>query len=636
MFLMRLALFALLSACAFAQPKFTITDLGNASSQDGCIATAISPNGTAAGYCHASGQSPNSGASQGFIYTGGKMSMLATVPGPQVAVGVNDDSTVIGIAAPQGQTFSGALFGGGTTGFFAKGGGMPTNLAQYFWPAGINASGQISGIQVLPLSGLSVSFAQGAVYSPSTGKYTQVPGNAANSLALALNKRGDTAGLTFILDIFSLSLSLTGAQWVGATPYNLPAPSGAGTGSAATSVNDQGLAGGVSFTSITTLGNDPLTDVAFSNLHAVLWKNFVPTDLTATIGSKFSMVEGVNNSGAAVGFKGDVAPGGFGPVDLLLYSDNSAYRAFFYDGAKAYDLNNQVNNIGNWTLTTATAINDAGQIVGGGFINGKEHAFLLTPVTTTTPVPTINAITGAGNSVPAVSTISANGYFTIYGSLLAAAGTSRQLSGTDIVNSTYPTNMASTCVNVGNTRGFLTYVSPTQINVLAPALPATGPVQVNVVTNCGSGTESTTSSVNVPIAASSPEFLYWSVNANGQNPVIALNALPPNEAIGPGGGGFRPAKAGDILTFFGIGFGSTVSGPTPGKVSTTADAVTGAPKLTIGGKDAVISYAGVTPGYGGLYQVNATVPSGLTPGNNSVVLTVNGASTPTGGFLLTN
>jgi len=337
-----------------------------------------------------------------------------------------------------------------------------------------------------------------------------------------------------------------------------------------------------------------------------------------------------------VGFKGDISPGDFGPVDLLLYSDSPSYRAFLYDGSKVYDLNNQVNNIGNWILSTATAINDAGQIAGAGFINGKEHAFLLTPVTTTPTGPTISAVTGAGNSVPSVSTISANGYFTIYGSQFAAAGTSRQLSGTDIVNKTYPTNIASTCVNVANTRGFITYVSPTQINVLAPALPATGPVQVNVVTNCGTGTETTAASVNVPIAASSPEFLYWSVNANGQNPVIALDAVT-GAAVGPGGGGFRPAKAGDILTFFGIGFGKTASGgPTPGVVAATADAVTGAPSLTIGGKPAAASYVGVTPNYGGLYQVNATVPSGLTPGNNSVVLTVNGASTPAGGFLLTN
>src|SRR5215831_14043201 len=206
MFFMRLfALLILLTASAFAQPKYTITDLGANPTLDGCIATSISPNGTIAGYCHLSGQSPNSGASQGFIYSGGKMTMLASASGPQVAVGVNDDGTVIGVSAPQGQTFSGALFTGGTSGFFAKGAGAPAKFQPLFWPAGINASGQVAGIQVLPLTGSNLSsFAQATIYSPATGKYTQAPGNAPNSLALALNKRGDATGLTFILDLFSL------------------------------------------------------------------------------------------------------------------------------------------------------------------------------------------------------------------------------------------------------------------------------------------------------------------------------------------------------------------------------------------------------------------------------------------------
>ncbi len=195
-----LALLIFLTGSAFAQPKYTITDLGSNPTLDGCIATSISPNGTIAGYCHQSGQSPNSGASQGFIYSGGKMTVLAVVPGPQIAVGVNDDGTVIGVTAPQGQSFSTGLFtvgSGSTSGFFAKGGGAPTVLADRFWPAGINASGQIAGIKVLNLSTSISNFALGAVYSPSTGKYDQVPGNAPNSLALTLNKKGDTAGSHF-------------------------------------------------------------------------------------------------------------------------------------------------------------------------------------------------------------------------------------------------------------------------------------------------------------------------------------------------------------------------------------------------------------------------------------------------------
>src|SRR5207302_955285 len=110
-------IFLLLAASVFAQTKYTITDLGTVPNLDGCIATSISPSGNIAGYCHMSGQSPNSGASQGFIYSGGRLTLLPTAPGPQVAVGVNDDGTAIGVAAPQGQNFSTALFAGATQGF---------------------------------------------------------------------------------------------------------------------------------------------------------------------------------------------------------------------------------------------------------------------------------------------------------------------------------------------------------------------------------------------------------------------------------------------------------------------------------------------------------------------------------------
>ncbi len=44
-----------------------------------------------------------------------------------------------------------------------------------------------------------------------------------------------------------------------------------------------------------------------------------------------------------------------------------------------YDLNSLIPSSSGWTLEDAYGINDYGQIVGVGIINGLEHAFLLTP-----------------------------------------------------------------------------------------------------------------------------------------------------------------------------------------------------------------------------------------------------------------
>jgi hypothetical protein len=52
-------------------------------------------------------------------------------------------------------------------------------------------------------------------------------------------------------------------------------------------------------------------------------------------------------------------------------------------------------------------------------------------------------------------------------------------------------------------------------------------------------------------------------------------------------------------------------------------------KVTIGGLEAQVQFAGSTPGLAGLYQVNAVVSQGVTPGNEvPVVLTVAGQQSP--------
>jgi len=51
--------------------------------------------------------------------------------------------------------------------------------------------------------------------------------------------------------------------------------------------------------------------------------------------------------------------------------------------------------------------------------------------------------------------------------------------------------------------------------------------------------------------------------------------------------------------------------------------------VTIGGVPAHVAFAGLTPGFTGLYQVNARVPAGVTPGDTvELVLAVAGQLSP--------
>ena len=78
-----------------------------------------------------------------------------------------------------------------------------------------------------------------------------------------------------------------------------------------------------------------------------------------------------------------------------------------------------------------------------------------------------------------------------------------------------------------------------------------------------------------------------------------------------------PATAGDVLTIYCAGLGEVTPALNAGAsapldtLENTVNPVT----ATIGGVAANVLFAGLTPGFTGLYQVNLTVPSGVTPGS---------------------
>lgn len=56
------------------------------------------------------------------------------------------------------------------------------------------------------------------------------------------------------------------------------------------------------------------------------------------------------------------------------------YHAFLYSNGQMQDLNALIPLNSGWVLQSASGINDTGQIVGFGTLNGVLTGFLLTPI----------------------------------------------------------------------------------------------------------------------------------------------------------------------------------------------------------------------------------------------------------------
>jgi len=256
------------------------------------------------------------------------------------------------------------------------------------------------------------------------------------------------------------------------------------------------------------------------------------------------------------------------------------------------------------------------------------------------PQVSSGGIIGAGLSTPPVSALSSNAIASIFGTSFAPAGTARQVGSGDLVNGLLPTVVDGVCVFVNNVAAPIFALYSNQINFQVPQVLSSGTVGVQVATSCGTSSELRSASQQVSVAAATPEFFYFTNSSTGNNPIAAVNAITGNY-IGPAGLipglSFVPTVPGDILTLYFTGGGATNPGYAQGQLPNSAANVAGVVGISIGGvqlSSGDILYVGVTPGSAGLYQANIQVPTGAQPGNQPVILTIGGASSPVGYLLI--
>ena len=130
--------------------------------------------------------------------------------------------------------------------------------------------------------------------------------------------------------------------------------------------------------------------------------------------------------------------------------------------------------------------------------------------------------------------------------------------------------------------------------------------------------------VTVPVAVALPGI--FALNASGSGPGAILNVdYSVNSAS-------NPVAAGGAIQVFGTGGGAIVGGAVDGALAPAAGSLVTQPvTATIGGVAANVFYAGPAPGLvNGVMQVDITIPAGLAPGPQPLVITVGTASSQKG------
>ena len=230
-------------------------------------------------------------------------------------------------------------------------------------------------------------------------------------------------------------------------------------------------------------------------------------------------------------------------------------------------------------------------------------------------------ITGVVNGASFLPAIAASSWITILGTKLSS--TTRSWSNSDFVGSNLPTQLDGVSATVNGIPAYVYFISPGQLNVLAPDDNTTGPVQVQVKNSLG-----TAGAFTVAEAAFTPAFFLLTSKYPA---AVHVTGVPVGTAGLIPGGNFSPATTGETIEMFGTGFG-------PGNPPSPAGTILGAPvslanlvTVTIGGLPAQVPFAGLTGN--GLVQLNVTVPPGVPTGDAQIIATVSGATTQSNLFL---
>jgi uncharacterized protein (TIGR03437 family) len=158
-------------------------------------------------------------------------------------------------------------------------------------------------------------------------------------------------------------------------------------------------------------------------------------------------------------------------------------------------------------------------------------------------------------------------------------------------------------VRIGDIDLSLFFAGPSQINAVVPFGVPLGPAQL-IVENQGA----TTVPLPIIVVPTQPGIFTSTQTGSGQGSILIGANLVDSQ---------HPAHPGDVVSIYCAGLGAVspaTSVDQPAPSMEPLPRVTGGVSVLIGNISAQVYFAGLAPGYNGLYQINAQIPQGVTAG----------------------
>lgn len=229
-------------------------------------------------------------------------------------------------------------------------------------------------------------------------------------------------------------------------------------------------------------------------------------------------------------------------------------------------------------------------------------AWPVAAAVTTYPTYTADSIVNSATQTP--EALAPNCMATIYGANLAFNTISTVPTAQP--GSILPTSLDGVSVLVNGFFASMFFLSPTQINFLVPYDLTAGIVTVEVVRQGASGP-----SVKIQLNITSPGLFPW----NGNVAIaVHLNGTLISATA--------PAQAGEIVIVFADGLGRVTPDTESGRLARFAAKIVAASQMQILLAGVAVPaqnvlYAGLAPGFAGLYQINLKLPDTL-PANPEI------------------